>query len=344
METGQGVPSRLKGYVWSSAEQRPTMPIRLVLAIALFVVVVTVVQVAAVVVLVPTESVSDTAVTLVGGLSLQVALLVGTLAAAVLLDRRRLSDLGLAVDRDWLVDLGFGLLLGAVLMTGIFLVALAAGLVRVTGTFVTDPDALTPTFASGFLLITLFFVLVGVAEELLARGWLLTNVAEGAAGLGPIDRRWGVVVGIVVSSLLFGLLHASNPGASTASTAGITLAGVMLAAGFVLTGDLAIPVGLHITWNLFQGPVFGFPVSGMDFGVRAVDTAEQGPDLVTGGQFGPEAGLLGIAAVVVGTGLTVLYVRYRYGDARLDREVATPELRWRTASTDTAGSGAADDG
>jgi hypothetical protein len=101
----------------------------------------------------------------------------------------------------------------------------------------------------------------------------------------------------------------------------------MLAAGYVLTGDLAVPIGLHTTWNLFQGGVYGFPVSGLGVGASVVAVEETGPDVVTGGAFGPEAGLLGLGAMVVGTAAIAAWVRWRTGDLRIDPAVTTPELR-----------------
>jgi hypothetical protein len=102
----------------------------------------------------------------------------------------------------------------------------------------------------------------------------------------------------------------------------------MLGLGYVLTGNLAIPTGIHISWNFVQGGVFGFAVSGLDFGTSLVETTEQGPDLVTGGAFGPEAGLFGVGAMVLGMVVIAWYVRVRYGQVRLDPTVTIPELRW----------------
>jgi hypothetical protein len=88
----------------------------------------------------------------------------------------------------------------------------------------------------------------------------------------------------------------------------------MLGFGYVLTGELAIPIGLHITWNFFQGTVFGLPVSGLNpFGATFLSVEQDGPGLWTGGSFGPEGGMLGPAAMIVGTLLIALWVRLRSG-------------------------------
>ena len=96
--------------------------------------------------------------------------------------------------------------------------------------------------------------------------------------------------------------HALNPGATAATTTKIALAGIFLALPFLLTGKLALSIGVHIAWNFFQGNVFGFPVSGNSmFRTTIFNTVQGGPELWTGGTFGPEAGLLGLIAIVVGS-------------------------------------------
>jgi membrane protease YdiL (CAAX protease family) len=87
---------------------------------------------------------------------------------------------------------------------------------------------------------------------------------------------------------------------------GIFLAGLFLAFGYIRTQQLWLSIGLHIGWNFSEGVIFGFPVSGLDgFHLPSITTI--GPDLWTGGSFGPEAGLIILPALILGTFLIYFY-------------------------------------
>ncbi len=252
-----------------------------------------------------------------------VAIIVSVWLAGRFFDRRPLSGFGLRLDRAWWLDLCFGSALGALLMVGIFLVELAAGWITITGMF--DTIGAGP-FVLAILYPLVTFLCVGIAEELFSRGYLLTNIAEGLnyPGLGA---RGAVLIAWVISSFLFGLLHLANPGTTVISTINISFAGLLLGAGYVLTGRLAIPIGLHITWNFFQGNVFGFPVSGLEpIGATFVSIDQGGPASLTGGLFGPEAGLLGLTAMVIGGLLIWLWVRTRHGEATIQTSITDPPI------------------
>ena len=268
---------------------------------------------------------NDPLIMMLSYLGLVPSLTISIWFAGRFLDRRPFADFGLHLDRDWWIDFGFGLLLGAGLMLIIFLVELAVGWIEVTGTFVTrNPDA---GFLPTILIPLVTFLAVGFYEELFSRGYQLQNLAEGLTWRF-ITPRAAIVIATLISSAIFGALHAGNPNATLFSTLNIVFAGILLAMGFLLTGELAIPIALHITWNFFQGNVFGFPVSGTDFRSATFIAVEQrGPDLWTGGPFGPEAGLLGLAAMALGIVLTVLWVKNRYGSAGLDLSLAEPPRR-----------------
>jgi membrane protease YdiL (CAAX protease family) len=323
----------MRGYLWNADEHRLRAPLRLVAATVVFVVVVFVSLTAFVRAIVAAgvvepdalgtgaELTSETLAIFSGSLVVTgVAVVLSLLIVARYVDRRRLSDYGFRVDRRWWSDFAFGLVLGAVLPTLILAVGLAAGWYRITGFFASEAG-----FATAFVSVVVLFVSVGVYEEVLVRGWLLTNVAE---GLGFVGERAAVAVAVSLTSALFGVLHLPNPGASLASAAVITLAGVFLALGYVVTGELAVPIGIHITWNLFKGSVYGVGVSGLRLPVTVVETEAVGPEYVTGGDFGPEAGLLGAAAVVVGTAAILWWVRWRDGETSIHERLTTPDLRF----------------
>ncbi|WP_326953758.1 CPBP family intramembrane glutamic endopeptidase [Amycolatopsis sp. NBC_01286] len=135
---------------------------------------------------------------------------------------------------------------------------------------------------------------VAVTEELLFRG-VLHRILE---------QRAGSVIAIVVSSLLFGLTHLINGNATLWGTLAIAVeGGTMLAVAYTATRSLWLPIGLHFAWNWLQGGVFGTAVSGADSEPGLLRTVLSGPDALTGGSFGPEAGLFALLCCLVTTGL-----------------------------------------
>jgi hypothetical protein len=119
-------------------------------------------------------------------------------------------------------------------------------------------------------------------------------------------------------------MHLFNAHAGPLAMAGVLMLGIITATGYVLTGELAIPIGLHITWNFFQDAVFGFSVSGGDISAATfVVTDVQGPALWIGDEFGPESGLLAIGAMVLGIVLIGLWVRLRRGYISLRTTIAS---------------------
>ena len=244
-------------------------------------------------------------------LSSGIALTLSIWLAGRLLDRREFASFGFQINKNWWIDFGFGLTLGAGLIGLIFLVEIALGWLSIRGILATlNPE--TP-FLIAILYPLIMFLAVGFYEELLSRGYHLKNLAEGLSGKF-IKPQSAILLATLITSINFGIMHASNPNASLASTLNISLAGVFLSTAYVFTGQLAIPIALHISWNFFQGNVFGFPVSGMSFRSATFIQIEQGgPDLWTGGAFGPEAGLLCTLIMILGILIILLWARKRYG-------------------------------
>jgi len=236
------------------------------------------------------------------------------------IDQRALTDIGLRLDGRWVADLCFGLVLGAGLMTLIFLAELGLGWLSITAYLhTTVPN--TPFRVAIWQPIFLFLA-VGINEEILSRGYQLRNLAEGLNS-SVISPQSAVIIAWLLSSLIFGFLHIFNPNSTWVSTLALMLAGIMLGLGYVLTGRLGLPIGLHITWNFFQGSVYGFRVSGNDLSNTSFMTIEQtGPSLWTGGAFGPEAGLIGIVALLLGMLLIGGWVQGRYGTIAIQPALA----------------------
>jgi membrane protease YdiL (CAAX protease family) len=205
------------------------------------------------------------------------------------MERRAPSEL--ALSRAVPQVLG-GALLGIVLFSAVYAVLWAMGVATFKGFGTAD----------GLMLALGMALMAGVCEELIFRGAVYRLFESG----------FGTAVALILSGALFGLLHAANPGATLASTFAIALeAGVLLAAAYVLTRSLWLPIGLHFGWNFTEGGIFGAAVSGHAT-KGLIDASISGPVLLTGGKFGPEASLPAVA-VCVTTAIVILVLAAQRG-------------------------------
>lgn len=205
-------------------------------------------------------------------------------------EKRGISEL--AATRAFPHLLG-GVLLGFAMFSGVIAIDVMLGGARVEGFAGFD----------GLVSALSMALLAGVAEELIFRGAIYRLLEDG----------FGTLIAIVLSGVLFGLLHIFNPGATLASTAAIAVeAGILLAAAYLVTRSLWLAIGLHIGWNFTEGGIFGASVSGgKSHGL--ITTVFAGPDWLTGGKFGPEASLTAVTLCVV-VAVVLLAVAIRRGE------------------------------
>jgi membrane protease YdiL (CAAX protease family) len=305
---------------WNAAEARPRAAWRLVIQFAL--------NVGLIVLLTwPLGVQSDSAVIARRpGLHVVLSLLrlVATLGSLWLVgrfvDRRPMADYGLHLGAAWWADLGFGLALGALLVSGGFLLGLALGWLRVSDTLRPGIEGLP--FAVAILIPLGQYLCIGVYEELLSRGYQVRNLSEGFCSdrLGPKPALW---LAVLSSSAFFALLHAADEQATLLSLLSVLLAGLALGLGTLLTGELAIPIGYHIAFNLFADNVFGL---GGQPGTPTFIVVARSDHLAVAGLGGPGGGLVGIAGSLLAMLLIVGWVRWRRGSVCLHTELATPTL------------------
>lgn len=211
------------------------------------------------------------------------------------IDKKKAKDIGITDLRKDFKDLIFGLVLGVVSMTGIFFVLLLTGNVTLENNF--SEPILSSSIITGFIL----FVAVGISEELFSRGY----------GMVVLMQTGNLWVAVTVSSILFSVLHTLNPNVSMVGLLNIFLVGIFFAYMFLKTGSLWMPIGYHITWNYVQGNIFGFPVSGTEpEGIYNIIIVHD--NILTGGLFGPEGGILATAAILIGFVAVGKYTKNKY--------------------------------
>lgn len=140
-------------------------------------------------------------------------------------------------------------------------------------------------------------VLGGFVEEILFRGILFRAGSK-------LTGSWGA---LLLTSALFGAAHAANRGATLSSSLAIALeAGILLGAAYAATGRLWVPIGLHMGWNFAEGSIFGMTLSGNAMGAGLIRGTLSGRQILTGGEFGPEAS---IVAVILCFAAAVYFLR-----------------------------------
>ena len=167
----------------------------------------------------------------------------------------------------------------------------------------------------------LFWLAVAVQEEILYRGLLFRLCSR-------IVGTWGA---LLLSAVMFGASHAINPGATLVGLLSTALAGILLGAAYALTGRLWLPIGFHTGWNFAQGSVFGLSVSGNDRGSGLIAATLEGPDILTGGRFGPEASIVAVIIVLA----SAAFLLWRIAELRRAEPPIWSDVEG-AAATDTA--------
>ena len=207
-----------------------------------------------------------------------------------LVERRRVRELSLP---GMAPELGAGLAIGAGLYAACVVILMLAGIYRIEG--------VNPWW---YLLPALPMALnSGIFEELLFRGALFRILEE-----------WlGSWVSLVVSSLVFGMVHLINPTATLMGAIFISVeAGILLAAAYMLTRRLWMSMGFHVAWNYVQSGVYSGIVSGADADPGLLKSTIEGPVVLTGGQFGLESSVVAFLLCTT-TGVILLMMAVRKG-------------------------------
>ena len=183
------------------------------------------------------------------------------------------------------------------LLVGFFFMVLVVSTIVATGSATVSWKGF---LADRQLDMFMMFLAVAVGEEMILRGVIFRW----------IDERWNTGVALLISAILFGWMHISNDNATWWSSLAIAIeAGLLLGAAYKWSGSLWVPIGIHWAWNYVQGNIFGLAVSGMNAGTTMLVTTANGPDIITGGAFGPEASIISVA---LGTFLTLVFLGNRY--------------------------------
>lgn len=143
------------------------------------------------------------------------------------------------------------------------------------------------------------FTIVAINEEILIRGYILKNL------LNSLQKY----ASIIISALIFTLLHSGNSDVSLISFINLFLVGIFLGIYYVSFKDLWFPIGFHFTWNFIQGPVLGFSVSGLPVESLFIQKLT-GDSTLTGGNFGLEGSLL-IMLLLIFLCMIVWYKSYQ---------------------------------
>jgi len=204
------------------------------------------------------------------------------------IDRKSMVSLGLTFENyrnDLIAGMGWGI---ALIVIG-FVVLYLSGMLKIVGTSFNLLD---------LILYFILFIIAAFNEEILVRGYILSNLMD----------SMNKYVALIVSSVLFAALHLANANMSVIAFINLVLAGLILGIYYIHKRNLWFPIGIHLTWNFFQGPVFGFEVSGNKTGSIILQEVN-GSDLLTGGEFGLEGSLIATVSIILMT--LVIHFRHR---------------------------------
>ena len=196
-------------------------------------------------------------------------------------ERGKLADIGLQWNRLSAANLGIGLGAGiaaALLVTAVPLLVGAAEL---------KPSPELPFNFGSIVFVSILLLFGAIGEEMLFRGYAFQ----------VLITLMGRYATLLPGAVLFAAAHSGNLNSSPLSLFNTFAMGALLGYAFLRSGDLWLPIGLHFGWN-WTLPLFGVNLSGFTMGMTGYAMHWNTGALWSGGEYGPEAGLVTSLVVV----------------------------------------------
>ena len=201
------------------------------------------------------------------------------------LDQKSIGSLGIKnehVARDLLM----GMLFGFTIVGAGYLILINTNQIQFEGLEFSGPRLL-----QGILL----FAVVALSEEILFRGYVLSNLLN----------SFHPIIALVISAMLFSVVHSANPDFSWIPFFELFLVGILLGIPYLHNGNLWFPFGLHFSWDFFQGTIFGFNVSGKEID-SLMEISYQEANKWNGGDFGFEGSLYSLILSLVAIAVAIV--------------------------------------
>lgn len=219
--------------------------------------------------------------------------ILGSIFLWKLLDKKKVEDMGITSIRKGKKELLIGLLMGAVSITIVCIALLIFGDAQLVNSIS------EPKISLSALIGLVSFIFVGFGEEIFGRAYIMSILKQ-------TKNKWAI---ILISSIIFAALHLFNNAIGILPLINLFLAGILFGYMFMKSNNIWMPIGFHITWNYFQGYIWGFQVSGNEVnGIYQVKTMSN--NIINGGAFGPEGGLVVTFILII----SLLFVRLYYRD------------------------------
>ncbi len=205
----------------------------------------------------------------------EAALVVVFILYCRLFEKRKPATLGFRKQK-FAVEYLRGMILGAAAFVMVYGICVFTGSIEF---HTVSPKGTTGLYIAGFLL---GYLIQGMAEEVICRGYLLVS----------LSRRYSVMASIFFSAVFFSMLHGMNAGVGFLAFLNLTLFGIFMGLLFVRYENIWVVAAVHSIWNFLQGNVFGIQVSGSKV-QPSLFTSDliKGRELINGGSFGAEGGL-----------------------------------------------------
>ena len=239
-------------------------------------------------------------------LSELVAFVVAVIASLIMaqIEKEKWGDYGLPIRRAMSREFWFGCVWGFAALAAILGILRLAGAYHIDGVELTSGPAVKYAFLWGAM-----FLLVGLFEEFLLRGYLLYTLASGI---------WFWPAAVLTSSIfLFGHIH--NPGENWYGLADVFVIGMFFCFTLWRTGDLWFAVGMHATWDWGQSYFFSVPDSGLVVPGHLLKMHMSGPAWLSGGSVGPEGSVVNLVADLLFFLLFALFYKQRRWEGMADR-------------------------